>query len=121
MFRHIVIGHLERGDAWDALGVPLAGSGRAIELPLLGEIVEQTGGYPYFLQFFGSFLCSRIGRPDVRLDDYLALEGSLLHELDLAFFEDRYLSAGVAGQRVLEAMTLSGGPHQRAESATLAG
>jgi hypothetical protein len=109
MFRHIVIGHLERGDAWDALGVPLAGSGRAIELPLLGEIVEQTGGYPYFLQFFGSFLCSRIGRPDVRLDDYLALEGSLLHELDLAFFEDRYLSAGAAGQRVLEAMTQSGG------------
>ena len=109
MFRHIVIGHLERGDAWDALGVPLAGSGRAIELPLLRKIVEQTGGYPYFLQFFGSFLCSRIGRPDVRLDDYLALEGSLLHELDLAFFEDRYLSAGVAGQRVLEAMTLSGG------------
>ena len=66
MFRHIVVGHLERGDAWDALGVPLAGSGRAIELPLLGEIVEQTGGYPYFLQFFAAYVWRSVSANDVR-------------------------------------------------------
>lgn len=109
MFRHVVIGHLERGDAWDALGIPLSASERSFELSLIGEIVERTGGYPYFLQFFGGFLCSRVGRSEVRLKDYLALESSLLHELDLAFFEDRYLVAGVAGQRVLEAMARAGG------------
>jgi len=108
MFRHVVIGHLERGDAWDALGIPLSGSGRAFDLPLVGEIVERTGGYPYFLQFFGGFLCSRVGRADVALRDYQTLESSLLHELDLAFFEDRYLVAGVAGQRVLDAMARAG-------------
>ena len=43
------------------------------------------------------------------LADYLALESSLLHELDLAFFEDRYLVAGGAGQRVLDAMARAGG------------
>ena len=109
MFRHLVISHLERGDAWDALGIPLSGSDRSFELSLIGEIVERTAGYPYFLQFFGAFLCSRVGRSDVRLADYLALESSLLHELDLAFFEDRYLVAGVAGQRVLDAMARAGG------------
>ena len=109
MFRHVVIGHLERGDAWDALGIPLSGSGRTFDLPLVGEIVDRTGGYPYFLQFFGGFLCSRVGRADVALADYLALESSLLHELDLAFFEDRYLVAGTAGQRVLDAMARAGG------------
>ena len=51
MFRHAVIGHLERGGARDALGAPLRGSGRAFDLPLVGEIVDRTGGYPYFLQF----------------------------------------------------------------------
>jgi len=51
MFRHVVVGNLERGDAWDALGIPLAGSGRSFAMPLIGEIVELTGGYPYFLQF----------------------------------------------------------------------
>lgn len=109
MFRHVIIGHLERDDAWDALGIPLSGSGRAFDLPLVGEIVERTGGYPYFLQFFGGFLCSRVGRADVALADYQALESSLLHELDLAFFEDRYLVAGVDGQRVLDAMARAGG------------
>jgi hypothetical protein len=109
MFRHVVVGHLERGDAWDALGIPLRGSGRSFELSLVGEIVERTAGYPSFLQFFGGFLCSRVGRPDVRLADYLTLESSLLHELDLAFFEDRYLVAGAAGQRVLDAIARAGG------------
>jgi hypothetical protein len=51
MFRHVIIGHLEREDAWGALGIPLSGSGRTFDLSLVGEIVERTAGYPYFLQF----------------------------------------------------------------------
>lgn len=47
MFRHVVIGHLERGDAWDALGIPLRGSDRSFDTSF-------TAGYPYFLQFFGA-------------------------------------------------------------------
>jgi hypothetical protein len=109
MFRQVVVGHLERGDAWDAIGIPLAGSGRSFALNLVGDIVEQTDGYPYFLQFFGAFLCSRIAHPDVGRSDYATLEPMLLHELDLAFFEDRYAVAGPAGQRVLEAMARHAG------------
>jgi len=41
--------------------------------------------------------------------DYRALEPTLLHELDLAFFEDRYAVAGPAGQRVLDEMARHGG------------
>jgi hypothetical protein len=109
MFRHIVIANLERGDAWDALGIPLAGSGRTFGLNLVGDIVEQTDGYPYFLQFFGGFLCSRVPKATVEHADYQALEPMLLHELDLAFFEDRYAVAGPAGQRVLDEMARHGG------------
>ncbi len=109
MFRHIVIANLERGDAWDALGIPLAGSGRTFGLNLVGDIVEQTDGYPYFLQFFGGFLCSRVPKATVERADYRALEPMLLHELDLAFFEDRYAVAGPAGQRVLDEMARRGG------------
>jgi hypothetical protein len=109
MFRHLVIANLERGDAWDALGIPLAGSGRTFGLNLVGDIVEQTDGYPYFLQFFGGFLCSRVPKATVERADYRALEPTLLHELDLAFFEDRYAVAGPAGQRVLDEMARHGG------------
>ena len=109
MFRHVVVGNLERGDAWDALGIPLAGSERSFELsldrrdrranrrlPVLPAVLRRLPVQPR----------RSIGR---RLEDYLALESALLHELDLAFFEDRYLVAGTAGQRVLEAMARAGG------------
>ena len=41
--------------------------------------------------------------------DYRGLEPTLLHELDLAFFEDRYAVAGPAGQRILDQMARHGG------------
>jgi hypothetical protein len=104
MFRHTQVGNLERGDAWDALGIPLAGSGRSFALPLISEIVETTGGYPYFLQFVGAYLCRSITTADVSAANYRAVEPALLHELDLAFFEDRFEGASPTEQRVLEAM-----------------
>ncbi len=109
MFRHLVVANLGRGDAWDALGIPLASSGRSFGLDLVGDIVEQSDGYPYFLQFFGGFLCSRVASAEVGREDLRLLEPALLHELDLAFFEDRYAAAGPAGQRVLAEMARRGG------------
>jgi hypothetical protein len=104
MFRHLVVGNLERGDAWDALGIPLAASGRRFALSVVGDIVEQTGGYPYFLQFFAAYVWRSVGATDVSLADYRAVEPALLHELDLAFFDDRFEVASPTEQRILEAM-----------------
>jgi hypothetical protein len=104
MFRHVVVGNLDREDAWDALGIPLAGSGRSFALSLIGQIVEDTAGYAYFLQFFGAYVCRSVATPEVSPDDYWAVEAGLLHELDLAFFEDRFEGASSTEQRVLEAM-----------------
>lgn len=109
MFRHVVVGNLDRGDAWDALALPLAAAGRSFSLAVVADIVEATAGYPYFLQFFGAYLCRSVATPDVSVDDYRALEPALLHELDLAFFEDRFEGASPTEQRVLEAMGLSRG------------
>jgi len=104
MFRHAIVGNLERGDASDALGIPLAGSGRSFAISLIGEIVEMTGGYPYFLQFFGAYVCRSVATPEVSTTDFRVVEPALLHELDLAFFEDRFEGASPTEQRVLEAM-----------------
>ena len=109
MFRHVVVGNLDRSDAWDALALPLAAAGRSFGLAVVADIVEATAGYPYFLQFFGAYLCRSVATPDVSVDDYRALEPSLLHELDLAFFEDRFEGASPTEQRVLEAMGRSHG------------
>ena len=104
MFRHVAVGNLEPDAAGDALAIPLAGSRRSFGLSLIGEICEQTAGYPYFLQFFAAFACSRIGLEHIELDDFARVEAALLHELDLAFFEDRFEAAPASEQQVLEAM-----------------
>jgi hypothetical protein len=110
MFRHTVVDHLEADAADEALAIPLAGSGRSFGLSLISEITEQTAGYPYFLQFFGAFACSRIGLEHIELSDYQRIEAALLHELDLAFFEDRFEGAPPGEQTVLEAMARETGP-----------
>lgn len=109
MFRHVVVGNLDRADAQDALGVPLADSRRSFDLSVTGEIVAGTAGYPYFLQFFGAYVCRSVPTPAVSLDAFRAIERGLLHELDLAFFEDRFEGASPTEQRVLEAMVYDTG------------
>jgi hypothetical protein len=109
MFRHVVVGNLSRDDSWDALGIPLAASGQRFALSVIGEIVEQTGGYPYFLQFFGAYVWRSVAAEEVSLADYRALEPALLHELDLAFFDDRFEVASPTEQRILEAMAREAG------------
>jgi hypothetical protein len=109
MFRHVVVGNLDLDAAGDALAIPLAGTGRGFGLSLIGQIVEQTAGYPYFLQFFGAFTCSRIGLQQVELADFQRIESALLHELDLAFFEDRFLTASTAEQELLLRMATRSG------------
>ena len=104
MFRHVVLANLERGDAWDALTVPLARTSRRFSTSVLGEIVEATGGYPYFLQFFGAYVWRAVPATEVTSGSYRAVEPALLHELDLAFFEERFEAAPPTEQRVLEAM-----------------
>ena len=101
MFRHVAVGNLELDAAEEALAIPLAGTGRGFGLSLIGEICEQTAGYPYFLQFFGAFTCSRVGLQHIALGDFQRIESALLHELDLAFFEDRFLTASAAEQDLL--------------------
>jgi hypothetical protein len=109
MFRHLVVANLERGDAWDAIQRPLSQTQREIATSVVGDIVEHTAGYPYFLQFFGAYVCRSVSTRSVSMADYRAIEPALLHELDLAFFDDRFEGATPTEQLVLEAMGRQGG------------
>ena len=109
MFRHAVVDNLELDAAGDALAIPLATTGRGFGLSLIGHIVDETAGYPYFLQFFGAFTCSRIGLEHIELADFQRVESALIHELDLAFFEDRFLTASSAEQELLVRMATRSG------------
>ena len=109
MFRHLVLANLNRGDAWDALTIPLSRTPRRFATSVVGDIVEATGGYPYFLQFFGAYLWRAVPAAEVTTAGYRGVEPSLLHELDLAFFDDRFQVATPAEQSVLLAMARESG------------
>jgi hypothetical protein len=81
MFRHVGVGNLDRGDAWDALALPLTAAGRSFSLDVVADIVEATAGYPYFLQFFGAYLCRSVATADVSVGDYRAPEPALIRWL----------------------------------------
>ena len=105
MFRHVVVGNLEPDDARDALTVPLEGSGRSFALGALSIISSRpAGAYPYFLQFMAAYACRSVTTAEVDLAAYQAAEPALLHELDLAFFDDRFEGASPAEQRLLRVM-----------------
>ncbi len=53
---------------------------------------------------FGAYVCRSVPTAEVSAADYQAVESALLHELDLAFFEDRFEGASPTEQRVLEVM-----------------
>lgn len=109
MFRHVVLANLERGDAWDALTIPLARTSRRFTTSVVGEIVEGTGGFPYFVQFFAAYVWRAVPADEVTSAAYRSVEPSLLHELDLAFFEDRFEGASPAEQAILTAMARRNG------------
>jgi hypothetical protein len=109
MFRHVVVGNLPPDAAADAVAIPLAGSGRSFSLALIDHVVEATAGYPYFLQFAGAFACSRIGLPHIERSAFQGVEEAMIHELDLAFFEDRFEGAAPTEQALLLAMARAGG------------
>ena len=110
MFRHVVLANLERGDAWDALTIPLSRTSRRFSTSVVGQIVEATGGYPYFLQFFGAYLWRAVPAPEVTAVAYRTVEPGLLHELDTAFFDDRFQVATPAEQGVLLGIAREAGP-----------
>ena len=109
MFRHVVVGNLSLDAAADAVAIPLAGSGRSFSMALIDHVVEATAGYPYFLQFAGAFACSRIGLVHIERPDFDRVEYAMIHELDLAFFEDRFEGAAPTEQALLLAMGRAGG------------
>ena len=53
MFRYLVIGSLSVEQAREALTVPALDEGVAWDADALGEVIDASQGYPYFLQEFG--------------------------------------------------------------------
>ncbi|HEY4563244.1 MAG TPA: AAA family ATPase [Thermoanaerobaculia bacterium] len=118
LFEYREIGSLPKASAAGALSVPAQRRGGSFAPAALELIIEQAGGYPYFLQQWGETIWDEAPGPKFTADDVAAVEEVVNDELDRRFFRDRYDKATEAERIYMAAMAdLGDGPHSSAEIA----
>src|SRR5208337_5334304 len=74
----------------------------------LEVIVNETRGYPYFLQFYCYYLIEKLNKFTITLSDYQGIHEEILTQLDKSFFEDRFDQASELEQKILLSMAKAG-------------
>jgi len=104
MFTVRILEHLSEEESRRALEVPLEQAGLSFSRPLVERIVQETRGYPYFLQFYAFYLVQNVPKKRLGLPDYEKIRPFLLKELDDSFFLGRFEKTSDAEQRILFAI-----------------
>jgi hypothetical protein len=104
MFEFPEIGNLPEPEAREAIEQPLFAVGIKFEEDVIRKILEETGGYPYFIQFYCYELINRLNKSTINFDDYNGIHKEIVELLDQSFFEGRFEKASDFEQDVLFAM-----------------
>lgn len=122
LFEFIRMDSLNEMAARDAICVPAEKEGIKYEEQAIKEILEQTKGYPYFLQEWGKHSWNIAADSPIRLHDARAATNTALAELDSSFFQVRFDRLTPAEKRYVRAMAeLGAGPHRSGDIAALLG
>ena len=122
LFEFASIDRLDSEAAEAALTVPAGKEGVAYEADAVAVILEQTGGYPYFLQEWGKHSWDVATRSPISADDARCATGEALAELDASFFRVRFDRLTPAEKRYMRAMAeLGAGPHRSGDIAEVLG
>lgn len=122
LFEFVPIGPLEADAARGAVRIPIEREGESVDDDALETILQETQGYPYFIQEWGKHSWDiAAGSPITRTDVDTATR-SALAELDASFFRVRFDRLTPAEKRYLRAMaTLGPGPHRSGDVAETLG
>lgn len=122
LFSFSEIGRLEPAAGAQALTAPAARQGLKFTQDALAEVLNQTEGYPYFLQAWGKHAWIVAERSPVRVDDVHVATRRALAELDASFFRVRFDRLTPGEKRYLRAMAeLGPGPHRSGDIAQAMG
>jgi len=109
MFTDIEVGYLDEGSSREAIERALRGSGYTFTNALVDTMIADTGGYPYFIQYYGKEIITNVAKAKVELTDYEQVKSFIAKELDVSFFDPRYELASPEEQDVLCAMSKHSG------------
>lgn len=112
------IGALPPAAARLAISKPLSANGVEIEEDGLQRIVQETHGYPYFLQEWGKHAWDSAAASPITLSDVELASTSAIAALDESFFRVRFDRLTPTEKRYLRAMAeLGPGPHRSGDVA----
>lgn len=118
LFQFVALGAFPNDDAERAIREPIETAGAKIDKAALALIVEETRGYPYFLQEWGFHAWNAAARSPIRRADVARASTTAIANLDVSFFRVRYDRLTPAEKRYLRAMAeLGPGPHGSGEVA----
>lgn len=101
MFSVKSIGNLSKEASNKAIELPLKNSNTTFTDGLIYTMVEETKGYPYFLQFYPYFLIQNIPKKKKGSKEFNGMYSLLLKELDESFFFGRFDRASDGEQKIL--------------------
>lgn len=114
------VGSLPDEDARHALAKPASAEGVEIEAAALDRIVQETGGYPYFLQEWGKHVWNVAAGSPISLADVELASETAVASLDESFFRVRFDRLTPSEKRYLRAMAQLGpGPHRSGDIADI--
>jgi hypothetical protein len=113
LFLYPEIGPLRDEDARSALEKPARQEGASFSEAALDLIVEQTKGYPYFLQEWGKEAWNTAVGPKIEAQDVQRANPLILRNLDQNFFRVRFNRLTPSEQHYLRALAALGPGPQR--------
>lgn len=118
LFDFPVIGPLSEPAARTAIAKPLEAEGVEIDADALQRIVQETRGYPYFLQEWGKHTWDTADASPISLQDVEVASTSAVAALDESFFRVRFDRLTPVEKKYLRAMAeLGPGPHRSGDVA----
>lgn len=120
LFEFAPVDRLGDDDARTALTVPAGKSGVTFRPEAISDILQQTGGYPYFLQEWGKHSWDVADAPPIGPEDTRRATEAALAELDASFFRVRFDQLTPSQKRYMRAMAeLGPGPHRSGDIANI--
>lgn len=105
MFTTIELNNLLQDEAALAISTPLNNSPRSFSRELIDAIVDDTGQYPYFIQFYCRAIIEQIDKKRISLRDYESIKPVIIERLDRDFYGSRVESLTKKEKEVLISMT----------------
>lgn len=120
LFEFVPIDRLEESAAATALRKPAERENVTFEPEAIQEILQQTKGYPYFIQEWGKHSWDIADRSPISRSDATQATVNALAELDASFFRVRFDRLTPSEKRYMRGMAeLGPGPHRSGDIADI--